>query len=69
MRAGGREAQRPGECRVYETASHGFRDAGEFFVWGLFQEGRGGVCVGADYFARVVWDSEGQIVCDDFWRS
>ncbi len=30
---GGREAQRSGKCRVYEAASHVFRDDGEFFVW------------------------------------
>src|SRR5882762_3596183 len=50
MRARGREAQRPGKCGVYEAASHVLRDAGEFFVWRLFQEGSDCVRVGTHNF-------------------
>jgi alanyl-tRNA synthetase len=63
-----RQAQRSGERGVHQPASHVFRDAGEFFVWRLFQERCDCLRVGADYFAGVVWDCEGQAVCDDFQR-
>src|SRR5713226_6314830 len=68
MRARGREAQRPGKCGLYEAASHVFRDAGQFLVWRLFQEGCDWLRLGADYLAAMVWNPERKTLRHHLWR-
>jgi hypothetical protein len=56
VRPGGWQAQRSRKCRLHQSSSHVFRDAGKFFFWRLLQGQSYCLCVGADYFAGVVRD-------------
>ena len=54
VRARRRQAQRSRKRRLHQPPSHVFRDAGQFFLRRLFQEGRDRLRLGADHFAAMV---------------
>ena len=54
MRARRRQAQRPRKRRLHQSPSHFFRDARQFFLRRLFQEGRDRLRMGADH-RRPKW--------------